>query len=240
MNKEQYIYANGQILVETDKEKKMFPHFEGFDKILSQQNLVEKIQEKIKSYRVRKQDLKKKKLETLLKMLFVCGIYTLGGVFAFSMNASWLQILYALLAIISTCYYIDTFVDIKKKINAIDYSSIYLEEELVEAQNTLDELNQKEKLYTEPKQDFYLGNIPSNEKKIKFMNSCENLYYDCGYNYKKYILWYKLGLLREKLNQNYTEYGLDKIERCIATDAFQEKEGIVRKLALKTKKKTKK
>lgn len=173
-------------------------------------------------------------------MLFINGMYTLGGLFLFLINATWLLIPYALLAIISTCFYMYIFVDIKKKISAIDYSNIYLEEELVEAQNTLDELNQKEKLYMESKQDFYLGNIPSNEKKIEFINHCENLYYDCGYNYKKYILWYKLGLLKEKLNQNYTEYGLDKIERCIATDAFQEKESIVRKLALKTRKKMKK
>lgn len=129
---------------------------------------------------------------------------------------------------------------IKKALKAIDYASIYLEEELVEAQNCLEQLNQQEKVCSVPKQDFYLGNIPSNDKKVEHINSCENLYYNCGYYYKKLILWYKLGLLREKLDKVFYETEIDKIEHCIATDAFQEKENIVQKLTLKIRKKVRK
>lgn len=89
MNKEQYFYINGQILMETDEEKKMFPHFEGFDEILSQQNLVEKILGKIKSYKSQEEDLKMEGLFRLISMIILDIISIFWGTMILNIGAPW-------------------------------------------------------------------------------------------------------------------------------------------------------
>ena len=238
INEDQYVYTNGKILVKTDKGMEMFPHFEGFDEIISCQNLVRKIKGKIESYKNQKQEVEERMFKEIVRTITFDGLYVVGIVFAATFSVI-LSIITSLIAVVYSSLGIVYYVEAKNKQKAINDALIYLEEQLVEAQNYLEELEQKEKEYTEPKQDFYLGNIPSIEEDMEYINDLKNLYYNCGYNHKKYILWYKLGLLREKLKEKYTEYDLDKIERFMATDAFNEKESMIRKLIIKAGKKRK-
>lgn len=225
-------------LEKTAKEMKMFPHFKGFDKIISCQNLVRKIKEKIESYKNEKQEVEERMFGRIVRIITFGVVYVVLIVSAALVSVI-LPIIISLLAVVYSSLGIDSYVETKKELKAIDDALIYLEEQLVETQNYLEELEQKEKEYTEPKQDFYLGNIPSNDEDMEYITDLENLYYNCGYNHKKYILWYKLGLLREKLKEKYLEYDLDKIESFMAMDAFNEKESMIRKLIVKAEKKRK-
>lgn len=240
MSKQEYIYANGKIIVAN--KKKIFSHYEGFEKILSQENLVETIEGKIKSYNEKKQELKEiTLLDKILGVVLYGGSITSVAIFLIAKDVILLGAILSLFAGAISAGFIDDYVNARKKLKAIDYALIYLNEKLLEAKNDLEELEKKEKNYTEPNQDIYFRDIPSIDKEVDFINGRTNLYYDCGYNYKKYILWYKLGLLREKLTKkHYTERGLNAIERCMATDAFQEKESVIRKLTIATRKKIRK
>lgn len=207
--------------------------------ILEQKKLLEEIQMAIDYFKKEKKALfnKKKLKKNILRIIvgFIC-YGSLAYISILNGQIFW-RILLVLIGIVHTTYsFINYFSLPKRELKATEYALIYFEEELIKETNLLEELNKKVKNYCEKNQDLYLENIPSNDKKMEHINSCGKLYYGCGFNYKEYILWYKLGILRERLAQKYTESELDKIERCIATDAFQEKENIIKKLTINYKK----
>ena len=246
MYKKQYIYINGKVIVENGKKKEIFTPFKGFEDVLCQKNILEKLKEKKEEYEYQKNVLEQNTFKKLLSeigcliginCLLSLFIIYVGGFF----NPAIVVSFYSVLFLICSAKAIRKYVKEKRTLKAVNYVLPFLEEQLIKEKEKLEKLNAEEKVYKEPTQDVYLGKISSNKEKIKYIEDFENLYCNCGYDNKKYILYYQLGLLREKLKQkNATEDELDKAEQCIAADAFHEKNTPVRRLAIHTIKKFRK
>ena len=61
-----------------------------------------------------------------------------------------------------------------------------------------------------------LESIPIIEPEdVKILTEHLELYYDCGYNEKKYLKLYKKGKLSDRLKYKYNDYGIDLVKKYI-------------------------
>ena len=217
MNKE-YAYVDGKVIVSDENGKLVQKEYkENIDKILVQENVVEKIENDIKELEEKVSKFKKEKLIkfpafTLLFLLFAGGMayMCLKGI-PFSMYA---MIYLALSSSLLTCcgVILDRVLifDPMKKLQG-DISELeYLKGMLQDQKEVLNEM-QKEAILNKDKVEDVKGIKVADKQIIAALENEEYLYYDAGLNLKKYYLLYKKGKLAEKLAKYYNQEGIELV-----------------------------
>lgn len=110
-----------------------------------------------------------------------------------------------------------------RKAKGLEKGILYLEEKIMEEQQELEEIKQQELTQRKEKKPL---------KQIELILDQADLNYDYGYNQKKWLLYYKRGVLQKRLEKKgYSEEEIDKVENWVAFDAFKKEENrLLRKL----------
>jgi len=238
MNKE-YIYINGNIIVSDEKgNKKPIQNYDNIEEILIQENLIETIEKEIESLEQKlntknKSSIAKKyPLLYSLRYLGACLITSIIGSYSFVFAINFLEptatalplsnfqnCLYASTIIMSIYGIFFSFIDytnnkseIKKEKGNISKLE-FLKNSLEEEKTKLKELISKKEINntTCKEEDFKVVEVDDKEV-LKQLKATLNLYYNCGYNEKKYYKYHEQGILKEKLKKSYPEYDIEKVE----------------------------
>ena len=112
----------------------------------------------------------------------------------------------------------DEYLQNKKTKKGLENQLDFLNNDIEKQKDLLEELKKKKINSNELKNGFHLVRV--NDKNILAeLRNYLNLYYDCGYNNKKYYKYYKKGKLKNKLSKYYNESEIVMIE-----DYFKENE----------------
>ncbi len=161
-----------------------------------------------------------KKTETISDILFMFVAGILVVVFL-PTSLEWLL----LLPLMGVLFIKQKIQEIRKISKGTKETIFYLEEVIVE---------EKQKLETIKKQE--LEEIQNKEEKLeedplKPIIKKAQIYFDYGFNYKKWMLYYKMGVLKSRLEKKYNEEECDKIENLVLHATFKKEENsLLRKL----------
>lgn len=227
MNKE-YIYKDGKVLViDENNKKREIPYTDNIDDILIKENIIEEIEIKIKELEDSKNNFQYNysKLATyypFITCMFMLLTFPIIGIsFDFSIK---LNLIYTLItggifipfgALLSYVSHKDQMEYIKIQ-NGRENELEFLKNRLLKEKEKLEELNNN-KTNNKEKKDTYSSKVDSIEE-LKKLRSYINLYYDLGYNEKKYYNYYGQGKLNNKLKKEYSEQGIK-----LANEYFEEK-----------------
>ena len=222
MNKE-YAYVDSKVIVSDENGKLTQRDYkEGIDKILVQENVVEKIEKDIKGLEEEVNKFKKEKhikfpAVTLSFLLFSALIACIPFIIGLPLNLVSVTFLIALLIpLISCAPLLDKALifDPMKKLQG-DISELeYLKRMLQDQKEILSEM-QKEATLNKDKVEEVKGIKVADKQIIAALENEEYLYYDVGLNLKKYYLLYKKGKLAEKLAKYYNQEGVELITEYI-------------------------
>ncbi len=236
MNKE-YIYHDGNVIIRDENNvERTCEYSNNLDETLVQENLVEEIEDKICELEKKDKDLNLKSLVIMdiilnlsvfigvpLFIYFISAVSYINGVNTV-INTTWGVIeVWKLVSIVLNSALIGLFlipydifgiirdVRIKKEKKGISNELNYLRERLLQEKDKLEELQQV-KAKENPEKGFRITQV--NDKKIlEMLHGKIKLYYDCGYNGKKYYKYFKKGILEEKLSGKYSKEELEEIKR---------------------------
>ena len=213
MNKE-YIYKDGKVLIiDENNKKREMPYTDNIDDILIKENVIEELETKIKELEDSKTnfDYSYSKLVTyypfITCMLILLTFPIIGISLDFPIK---LNLIYTL---ITSSFFIPfgallSYVSHK---NQMEYIKIqngreneleYLKNRLLKEKEKLEELNNNKN--NTLKKESYSSKVDSIEE-LKKIRSYINLYYDLGYNEKKYYNYYEQGILNTKLKNEYSK-----------------------------------
>lgn len=234
MNKS-YCYVNGKAIVfDADGESTIQDYNNNLDKILIQENIIETINEKIK---IAENSINKKIKNYYFPIYFIalvlCGIITppfvlflLTGANPYSFYVSTIlgeinevllmtvgisAVLTVPLATILTFFDYSNWKDNLNKNNAINSELEFLKNKLIEEKQKLVSLK-KQSVESKEKEDFKTVKVNDIEE-LKQLKNMLLLYYDLGYNSKKYYDYQQQGKLRKKLSKKYSEEDIKLIEQ---------------------------
>ena len=223
MNKE-YAYVDGKVIVSDETGKLIQRDYrENIDKILVQENVVEKIEKDIKELEEEVDKFNKEKIIkfpafTLLFLLFSAYMAYAPLIDGVSINLFNIIIITAFEIpvicvglLLDKVLIFDPFKKNKGNVSKLEYLKVAL-------QNDKKILSDMQK-YVELKEDKkeVAGVKVVDKKVITALDSEENLYYDVGANLKKYYLLYQKGKLADKLAKYYNQKGVE-----IATEYVKE------------------
>ena len=233
MNKE-YIYIDGKaIVVDETGSKNPIEYYENISEVLVKENLIETMENKIKELLKEKKLLENNKkpllfdlipsimlfilpyiLPTILIKLLIGANPLIDSIFGFIKLGTLTSIVTGpLMNILGILFLSDTFLRRKesvKEINAINSELEFLENNLENEKQIIEDL--KKNKNKPNKVDGYEVVKVDSEKELSDLKELSNLYYNCGYNEKKYYEYLKKGILAKKLEKKYTDKGIEKIE----------------------------
>lgn len=126
----------------------------------------------------------------------------------------------------SSFYVVPNRINLIRKTRGNKKSNIYLEEIVIEEKQIVKDLEEQQNQEFEQTEEHI-----EIENELNKVNDQAVLNYQYGYNYQKWMLYYKLGILKKRLEKKYSEEDYDKIESWIAFDAFKTEENrLLRKL----------
>lgn len=212
MNKE-YIYVDEKAIIRDENgEKDPIKYYNELDKFLEKENLIETMENKIKSLEKEKKGIKNISVfSALMPMIFgivvlsiIFIIFSLTGltlpyntivdtIFGPMTHGAFMTSTAAILGgtVFGFAFTLPSFLQRaqdKKHLIGLETELNYLEKSLHKEKEKLEELN-KNKNYEHKNKDFRIVKI--NNEAIKNLNSKLKLYYSCGYNGKKYYKYYK-------------------------------------------------
>ncbi len=128
--------------------------------------------------------------------------------------------------VLSSVHAIPNFIFLLKRVRGNKKLNIYLEEMLIEENQIIESLEeQQNKELEQTEKDIEIIEV------LRELDNQINLNYQYGYNFKKWMLYYKCGILRKRLEKKYSEKDCDKIENWLAFDTFKKEETkLLRKL----------
>lgn len=238
MNKE-IITMNGIAIVEDEKgNKRQVDNCNNLTEILIQENIIEELENKkkeIEAEKIRNEiSINKQKANLivnavynlLLVVLVPIGIHLLFD--AVDCSSIILNILgnISLNSLVTSFSFFSTLI-LSVPILAIEKSDIeklenelranenlykYVTGELSKQKTVLEELNNNKKLVENIDDDTLRTSKINDENKMYNLNYYMDLYYQCGYDYNRYLKYYNNGKLREKLKKDFTEEEIEIYE----------------------------
>lgn len=240
MNKS-YIYIDGKVVVTDDNGlKEPVEYYDNLDEVLVQENLIETMEEKIKKLEELSEKYKKINKEhyfpitlpivALMGIIIPLLIYFLsdGAALSTSINTIFGSINTLLYS--SICVWMGTLLfsggcefmfynGYKDNINTekgVNSELEFLKKQIEKEKEHLENLKQAKARVNESTE---FREVEVNDvQQIRGLNGCLNLYFNLGYNDKKYYCLYRKGLLDKKLAKDYNE---DEIE--LAKEYLEEK-----------------
>lgn len=231
MNKE-YTYIDGKVIISDENNNKtQCEYYDNLDEVLVQENLIETMENNIEKLEKESKSYKRKRkhyipwiliLTTLISVIGFPNIFNLifdHEFLAILYGTSFGKISYYTLFCIITDLFSVLFAGIIELFLHSDYK-----EERKNAKGIISELNflkkqieiEKEKLNKLKQEksrkkentDFRTVNV-DDKNELDELDDSLNLYYDLGYNDKKYYHYYQQGKLNKKLQKYYSEEGLN-------------------------------
>ena len=218
MNKE-YAYIDGKVIVIDENGKLTQRDYkENIEKILVQENVVEKIEKDIKELEKEVNKFKKEKhikfpAVTLSFLLFSALITCIPFIIGLRLNLISIIFFIAIhLPFISCAPLLDKALifDSLKKHQVVVSEIEYLKGMLTNQKEILAEM-QKEAALNKDKIEEVKGIKVADRKIMEALDNEEYLYYDAGLNLKKYYLLYKKGKLAELLANYYNQDGIELV-----------------------------
>ena len=232
MNKE-YAYSDGKAIIVDEKgNQTKSEYYDNLDDILVQENLIENIENKIKQLEgeryINKSENKEHYFPLMLSMVLLAillgnliilaidpkmfiekmqfGNINLGTFF----NSAMLTVFTPMTAIFDLGYY-KKFKDAKNKDKGINSELEYLKKQITIEKQNLEKL-QKDKKKNEEDKEFGVVVVDDKEK-LAELKSDSDFYYNLGYNENKYFKYYQQGRLDDKLQNDYNDAEIKKVEK---------------------------
>lgn len=246
MNKE-YAYIDGKVIIRDEfNNSRLLEYQNNLEEVLIQENVVETIENKINELekQLKKYENLPKRfipytlITTILEAIFAPKILfaifkKYGGVdlykemFVSTSSISTATIInYFVLAI---CFLLGTIFTIieyssykenKKEFKGITSELSYLRKSLILEKNNLEKLKSEARTVI-LNQEFKVNKIDDSYE-LDNLNDHINLHYHLGYDEKRYLKWIKKGILEKKLENDYTEYGIEMVK-----EYFEDKKKIL-------------
>jgi len=237
MNKE-YTYINGNIIVEDEKgQKKLVDYCDNFEKILVQENVIEKTEKMIADLERITLNVKPENkiliLSPLLATLFIPSVF-IPLLFEFGGRDEIIDTIFGkmnqskFLVLAITLYFSPFSAIASALLNGMDSDRIkhaegkklclnYLKKYLEVEKERLKSL-QKESKTLESSSGFKTSLI-NDQKEIKYLDYVASLYYDLGRNLKKYTRYYAQNNSLEKLEEHINVLGYENVINILENSA---------------------
>lgn len=222
--KQDYRIENEKIIVYDDIKGFLdYEYQNNIDKILIQENIVEKLNVDIytkKMDKIQKESHfkirynKKVRIIEIIVSTSILALFSFGILHNFPLAAIIFTIIPSLLMNGSSYLYdLIPMNNLKKEINADTLSIEELEKLLKKEEKVLDELkNNKEKTINNQNYSF---DKKENNKRLEEIDNLKKIYYTCGYYAKKLMKYQKKDILKDKLCDDFNNEELDIIENII-------------------------
>ncbi len=216
MNKE-YTYINNKVVISSDNgEQKIVDNCTNLDAILSQENVIETIETKIKELEEKLANSKKKRSIRFIPVHFLACLTAaiLAFIIFYLMSGEILipeiSIILAVASPVISLFDVFDYLSYKggiKEEQGMESELEYLKKSLITEQQKLIELKSKSQNIAEP-QELKTIKVTEKERLINLKNYLE-IYYDLGYNSQKYLKHIEDGNLETELIQKYNTAGID-------------------------------
>ena len=231
MNKE-YAYSNGKaIIVDEEGNQTKSKYYDNLDDILVQENLIEDMENKIKQLEEKSDSYKgnkNKRYIPLMLLLSILGILisniilmaiipegfvsemAFGNVnLCLFFNSMLLAVLTPMTAISDLRDY-KKFKDAQNTETGMNSELDYLKKQITIEKQKLEKLQKDKKKKKENKK---FGVVVVDDKaKLAESKSNSDFYYNVGYNENKYFKYYQQGRLNDKLQKDYNDAEIKKVE----------------------------
>lgn len=229
MNKE-YTYIDGKMIIADENgEKSQRDYYDNLEKVLVQENVIEtmekKLQELEKENGVSRERLFVPTFFPLYAFLIfgaphIINNFTAFNIFESMKNTNFGQINLAMMASILSSivflptgafidsYFYRSFKDSINRRNGTNNEIDFLRKHLEEQREILENL-QQEKSRDNENTEFRTVKIDDSQQ-LKELKRWLNVYFDLGYNGKKYYRYYNKGILERKLNKIYSNDEINK------------------------------
>lgn len=233
MNKE-CIYIEGKAIIVDEKGyNKPIEYYENLEEVLVKENLIETMENKANELNKEKELLEKIKtsafLDLIIGIMFIVIPYVLPNIFITLLTGSnpiinsilgsirsgtLISILMGpVMNVMSIPFLINSYSSTKNrisKINGINSELTYLKNNIENEKQIIKQLKEKENKSNKI-EEYQI--IKVNDKvALKNLRDYLTLYYDCGYNIKKYYKYFEKDLLWKKLCDIYTVEQIERIE----------------------------
>ena len=174
-------------------------------------NLIEQITKKINNNSEEllliKEDYKISKRDLFFGVIISLFWFIKGIPFILTPNCSIIEIiltsLFSLIILGGMALFFDIIINNKKRIKGLEKEQTFLKKQLIDSREYLKELvSKQDKLILD--ENLKLKRI-DNSKALSNLRNNSYLYYDCGFNEKKYIRYYNHNSLYDKLRDRYSD-----------------------------------
>mgnify|MGYP003296466541 CR=1 FL=1 len=225
MNKEYIISSEDKVVVETDKGLVVTDNCDNIGRKLVQENLLEiieneigKLQKEIISTEENKNSHKRATITGPLSIIGgILAISIMFGLGATSFEAvmfmfKWFSFFSIPIVVVEIFEHRSKYKKFLKKEKGLISKLNYLEKTFEIEKGKLKELSKEKEKADIIESEMNKVKRVNDKKVLQDLKNELSLYYNCGYYEDMYRAYYETGVLREKLNLQYSNEGLDKIE----------------------------
>ena len=215
MNKE-YTYIDGKVIISDENNyKTQDEYYDNLDEVLVKENLIETMEEKIQKLDEESQFYKQNNRKYYIPIIFpvivsLSTIVTPTLIKLFMSDAIVISIPIAIcflpLGAGTEFYRYKCYKKSLKEEKGINSELNFLKKQIKKEKEKLESLKQ-ERTRKKEKTDFRVVKV-NDLQQLENLKNYLQLYYDLGYNYKKYYKYFKKDKLAKKLEKDYTSRGI--------------------------------
>ncbi len=229
MNQE-YTYIDGKAIISDENGKQtLIEYSDNLDDILVQENVIETMENRISELENNSKLYNRKHyipiILSMTALMSTIGVnllsYFLTGnnpflssmntIFGVVNNGVFNSLFYSAFFLPFGAYfeaiYYNQYRKDKRKGKGINSELEFLKKQIIDEKQTLENLKKEKKRNNEDK-EFRVVKV-DDKKQLQTLKQYLNLYFDLGYNEKKYSKYYQQGKLDDKLKKRYTDTGIE-------------------------------